>query len=86
MVFPFVAFDIFEFLLIDLSTTEVDRDVLIVMVLVEKVTDRVDGVTVKFLNSRGRKSHGDNSISDVSEIKVEAVFLVPVFRPTDNLS
>jgi hypothetical protein len=86
VVFPIVAFDIFEFLLIDLSATEVDGNVLIVMILVEKVSDRVDGVAIKFLNSRSGERHGNDSISDVCEIEVEAVFLVPVFGSTDNLS
>jgi hypothetical protein len=86
VVFPIVAFDVFEFLLIDLSATEVDRDVLIVMILVEKVTDRVDRVAVKFLNSRSGERHGNDSIGDVCEIEVEAVFFVPVFGSTDNLS
>lgn len=86
MVFPVIAFNIFEFFLIDFSATEVDGNVLIVMILIEELSDGVDGVAVEFFDSGGGEGHGDDSVGDVGEIEVESVFLVPVFGATDNLS
>lgn len=86
MVLPVIALDIFKLLLINFPPTQVDRYIIILMVLVKKFADRVDGVAVKFLYSRGRESHGDDPVSDIGEVEVETVFLVPVFRAAHYLA
>lgn len=86
MVFPKVTFDIFEFFLINLSSTEIHSNVFIIVIFSEELAYRIDRVAVKFLNSRGWKCHSDYSISDVCKIKIEAIFFVSIFRSTNDFS
>lgn len=86
MILPKVAFNIFEFFLINLSSTKIDSNVFIIMIFREELTHRVNRITIEFLNSWCRESHSYDSISNICEIKIEAIFFISIFRSPYNLS
>lgn len=84
MIFPKVAFDIFEFFFIDLPATEIDSNVFIIVIFCEELTYRVNRIAVKFFDPRSGECHGNDSISYVSKIKIKPILLVSVFWPANN--
>lgn len=86
MILPKVAFDIFQFLFINLSSTKIYCDVFIIMIFRKELTYRVNRIAVEFLNSWCWESHSYNSIGDISEVKIKAILFVSIFRSSDDLS
>ena len=51
MILPKVAFDIFQFLFINLSSTKIYSNVFIIVIFSKELTNRVNRIAVEFLNT-----------------------------------
>lgn len=70
MVLPIVTTDVLKLLIFDTASADVDGNVFILMGILEELADRVNRVPIEFLDSWGRESHGDDSMSNVGEVEI----------------
>ena len=68
MIFPLKAHDISQDLLINLATTDVNSKIFVLMVGFEQLCNGINRISIQFLYSRCRESHGNDSGSYVSQI------------------
>ena len=68
MILPLITLNIPQFLLIDISATQIDSDVFIVMVFQKEFTDGIDWVAIEFLETWCGEGHGDDAIGYVGEV------------------
>jgi len=61
-------------LVVDLLGAEVVDHVVVAVLLVQELLDLVEGVSVKGFKIFCRKSHRDDSVADVGQVQVVAIF------------
>lgn len=86
MILPKVAFDIFQFFFINLSSTKIYSNVFIIVIFSKELTNRVNRIAVEFLNTWCWESHSYDSIGDIGEVKIKAIFFVSIFRSPYDFS
>lgn len=86
MIFPLVWDNILEYLLIDWTATDVDREVFSLMLNFEKLSDGINIVPIKLLDARSRESHSNDPRRDVGEVQIIPLLTIPVFRTANYLS
>ncbi len=84
MVLPIKTNHILEYTLINRPSTNVHRNVFVLMLLLHKLSNGINRVPVQFLYPRSRKSHRDYPRRNVSQVQVVPVLLIPLLRTTHN--
>ena len=86
MIFPWIAYDVVKYLFIDISATNIDGKVFILMETFEELGNWVNWVPIKFLKSWCGKGHRDNPGGNIGQIEIIAIFSKPIFGSTHYLS
>ena len=88
MIRPLIILDsLFEEGVVVSSTADIDYEVVVVMGLLEVAGNILDGVPISFFDEiRSWEGHGDDSVSDVGEVKFFSFVLDGIFGSCHNFS
>ncbi len=82
MILPLITDDIPQDGFVDRSAAYVDCQVFVFVAGFQQLSNRIDWVSVKFLDAWGWEGHGYNPGGNVCQIEVESIFFISVFGTT----